>query len=828
MASRSRSIRFKIFTLLVMPVASLILLWGFTAGFTVPDGLRLKRIQGAVDLVASPAEDVVVELQAERRLSVAHMSRYTPEGYAELRAQRAKTDKMHQTFRRLALSPEGVAATSEDMRQPVADMLDRLDRLPEMRNRIDAHRVTRLEAIRAYNAVVDAQFRLYDKLILVPDVEIHQQATAITAMGEAREMITRESALISAIIGGDNLTPGERKAFSEWVTARRFLQGKALRQLDEDLRGPYVDFAESPLFGQFENVEDAIIGSSRATVPLPADAADWQKMAERLKRTADKLQATQAYRLVDRIEGVAVGILVRVGLLAGLGLVAVVVSVLLSLRFGRRLARELVNLRRAALVLAADRLPTVIDRLSRGDDVDVDAEAPELHLRGTSEISDVGAAFTTVQRTAITAAVGQAALRRGVAQVFLNLARRNQSLLHRQLALLDTMERRDVDAQTLEDLFRLDHLTTRMRRHAEGLIILSGALPGRGWRNPVPILDVVRGAVAEVEDYQRVTVHVPPGPALLGAAVADVIHLIAELVENATIFSPPHTEVRVRGEIVGSGYAIEVEDRGLGLSAEEFDAINEKLATPPEFDLADSDRLGLFVVGRLAHRHDIRVVLRPSPYGGTTAIVLLPAALVVEAPRERELVAVGPQTSAAPESRPALEAVRTRPAEDVAELVTPLRAAPEAPEPPRPAVLPVRGTDGESAPGPVLPMEGVVRDALPRRVAGTRPAPDARGSGAPDARATDARATDGRASDGRAADTHKGLPRRVRQASLAPQLRQARPRTAAPVNGADGDPEDTGTARSPEETRAIFASFQDGVRRGRRDAQELDGKKGDE
>ncbi|WP_308207816.1 sensor histidine kinase [Actinomadura madurae] len=178
------------------------------------------------------------------------------------------------------------------------------------------------------------------------------------------------------------------------------------------------------------------------------------------------------------------------------------------------------------------------------------------------------------------------------------------------------MERRTEDPSELSDLFRLDHLATRMRRHAEGLVILAGKSAGRGWRRPVPLVDVVRGAVAEVEDYPRVRVQPLPRIALLGSAVADVIHLLAEVVENATTFSPPQSPVRVSGHPVASGFAIEVEDRGLGMTEEALRAANERLANPPEFDPSDSAQLGLFVVARLAQRHDITVTLRPSPYGG--------------------------------------------------------------------------------------------------------------------------------------------------------------------------------------------------------------------
>ncbi len=270
----------------------------------------------------------------------------------------------------------------------------------------------------------------------------------------------------------------------------------------------------------------------------------------------------------------------------------------------------------------------MVARLRRGEDVDVAAEAPPLRMGG-DEIGRVGQAFELVRQTAIRAAVEEARLRQGLNDVFRSLARRSQSLLHRQLTLLDQMERRATDPEALDDLFRLDHLTTRMRRHAEGLVILAGAPPGRAWSSPVRMVDVMRGAIAEVEDYARVSVATRSQAALAGSAVADVIHLLAELIENATTLSPPYTSVRVSGDTVANGFAIEVEDRGLGMSAQRLAELNERLASPPEFNPSDSEQLGLFVVSQLAKRHGIRVTLKASPYGGTAAIVLIPQHLVV-------------------------------------------------------------------------------------------------------------------------------------------------------------------------------------------------------
>jgi hypothetical protein len=257
----------------------------------------------------------------------------------------------------------------------------------------------------------------------------------------------------------------------------------------------------------------------------------------------------------------------------------------------------------------------------------VDGEVALLPV-GTDEIGELGEAFGKVQRTAIASAIDEAALRQGINEVFLNIARRSQGLLHRQLNLLDEMERTASDPEDLRNLFRADHLATRMRRHAEDLVILAGATPGRGWRQAVKFIDVIRGAVSEVEEYQRITLLPVPEASLAGRAVADIIHLLAELVENAASFSPPTTEVRVGGVLVPHGFAVEIEDRGLGMAADDLAQANAQLAEPPEFDPKNSARLGLFVVAQLAIRHGIRVTLRTSPYGGLTAVVLIPDELV--------------------------------------------------------------------------------------------------------------------------------------------------------------------------------------------------------
>ena len=316
---------------------------------------------------------------------------------------------------------------------------------------------------------------------------------------------------------------------------------------------------------------------------------------------------------------------------AAVGTLVIIAIVALTASFARRLARDVAGLAVTAQRLTAQPAGQVPVR-ERGGAPAALSPVPDAPRRATAEVASAGAAMIGLQSAAAAAASSEASLRNGLREVFVSMARRNQSLLQRQLRLIDALEQKASDPAALADLFSLDHLTTRMRRHAESLAILSGAAPGRAWREPVPVIDVIRGAMAEVEDYKRVSVLTRSEDSVAGAAVADMIHLLAELIENATLFSPSGTRVEVRAGRVANGFAVEIDDRGLGVEPEQLAEINRQLASPPDFDLANADRLGLFVGGKLAARHGVRVSLRTSPYGGTTAIVLMPSGIVVPPP----------------------------------------------------------------------------------------------------------------------------------------------------------------------------------------------------
>jgi signal transduction histidine kinase len=597
----------------------------------------------------------------------------------------------------------------------------------------------------------------------------------------------------------------------------------------------------------------------------PVSPVAWQQAAGQVGTGLLSASQQAASALTSQANSQATGAYLRLILVGGLGLVAIAISIALGLWIGRRLVRELSSLRETALELANERLPDVVSRLAAGEEVDASAQAPP-NTATSDEVRQVGEAFATVQQTAVEAAVGQAKLRQGISHIFRNLARRSQSLLHRQLTLLDAMERRARDPQELDDLFRVDHLATRMRRHAESLIILSGEAPARGWRNPVPLVDVLRAAVAEVEDYTRIKVSATTQASLAGPAVGDVIHMIAELAENATIYSPPQTPVSITGSVVGQGFAVEIEDRGLGMSTAHRDEINAQLENPPAFDLSGSDQLGLFVAGQLAKRQNIRISLRSSAYGGTTAIVLIPRSLVVpEGAATKDAASLPAGTS--PQGRTARHAISSgreltgpddgRPGPDESQPLPPAPAAPPIPV----AVTGLRGewgpaldwpettpaSSGESADypsdatdyrpdttdyrsdstdyGPLgYPDEGTIG-----RPTEFTPLPPEGGNGpssvipatAEEATAEEAPAEEAPAEETAEADPDDGLPRRVRQASLAPQLREtpARPGPSADLGVlAEPPPTEWSAAereRSPEETRVTMSAIQRGWERGR-------------
>jgi signal transduction histidine kinase len=631
MGLRRRSIRLRIILLVAIPILSLIGLYAFAATITASDAINLARAKALKADTGTPTGNLESAIDAERLLAVIYLAAPAPQNLAALKAQEQKTDKADTAFRAAMTSSATLGDAGPAEKQAIAALVKQVERIPQIRSDVASQSITRPEVINAYGDIISAADIALNKVILQEtNVPLTNAGLTLVRLARSEEMLLREDALLTGDMAARTFSAADRQEFTQLVGARRALYEQTLPDLDPVYRAYYTRDISPQASATLAALENHVIADPHPASPFPpVNPTTWSRSVQAVTLGLSQAAMQSADTLTARAQQVATSTYRRLILVGGLGLLAVIVSIVISIWIGRGLVQQLAALRRSALELANKRLPGVVERLRAGQDVDVAAEAPPLEA-SADEIGQVQEAFNAVQRTAVEAAVDEARLRRGVSDVFRNLARRSQSLLHRQLALLDAMERRASEPEALEDLFRIDHLTTRMRRHSEGLIILSGDSPGRGWRNPVPLVDVLRAAVAEVEDYTRIRVTTGAHAGLIGPAVADVIHLIAELAENATIYSPPNAPVRIHGDIVGRGFAVEIEDRGLGITEDKLAEINNNLAHPPQFDLSGSEQLGLFVAGQLARRHDIRITLQPSPFGGITAIVLLPKALIVD------------------------------------------------------------------------------------------------------------------------------------------------------------------------------------------------------
>jgi len=370
-------------------------------------------------------------------------------------------------------------------------------------------------------------------------------------------------------------------------------------------------------------------GLPTTLVASPAEYEGWYAQEQARLDTG----AVAALTVVDRVAAERQDQTRRDTIFVALGTAAaVLVALLLAYALVRAVNRPLRALTRAARDMSERRLPRLVDTLRRGGELTPDQleELTPIRVDSEDEIGELAKAFSTIQDVTVTVAQEQSELlRKGIGDLYVNLARRNQSLLDRQILMLDEMEGRVDDARELSSLFELDHLATRMRRNAESLLVLSGAEQPRQWGSAITVIDVARAAAAEIADFARVTYFgFEDDIAISGNAVADVTHLIAELLENAAAFSPPSTPVVVAGRRVERRFVITVTDEGIGMEVERVAAANALLARPPALGLALSRTLGLYVVAHLAARYGIHVQLRGAPGKGVTAVIALPAAVL--------------------------------------------------------------------------------------------------------------------------------------------------------------------------------------------------------
>ncbi|WP_051941120.1 sensor histidine kinase [Phaeacidiphilus oryzae] len=856
---RPRTVRARVVAVLALPVVSLLALWALAAVTTAQSIDQLIRAGRTDARLLGPLDSAIGALQAERLAAAAYAAAPSTGRARQLSAGAAGTDAAARALRTaLTVAGPDASTAAADLPARMTALSGGLDRLADLRRELTGdQQPPQRPAPGAWRTATAAYGGVVDQALSVVSA-LSAGRPALVASAREEELLAREDTAVRSAQAAGRLTPDEYQLLDGAAYARAHPDPSAPSDpMATDLADPVA--AADPADARTVAAAEAAIrqtgpgagagagagAGGDASVRLPSDPSltGWPDAVGRLESALQARVSAQRAALTAAVATpYRTALASPAGVAVLLGLLAACVSLLLSVRVGRALVVELVALRNSALDLAFRRLPDALRRLRSGEEVDLDLETARARpagVAGRGEVGEVGNALGLVQRAALQAAVERAEVMSGVSGVFVNLARRSQVLLHRQLRQLDAMERRTEDPAELSELFRLDHLTTRMRRHAESLIILSGASPGRGWRRPVPLLDVVRAAVGEVEEYARVDIRRLSDTRLTGGAVADVTHLLAELVENATAFSPPNTPVTISGDRVGAGYALEVEDRGLGMGADALAAANRRIAESRQGDFFDGDRLGLYVVSRLAQRNGLDVALRRSPYGGITAVVLIPAGLLAAGgpgeeaatggPRRPERPAPVPRRVPAAPSAPTVEwgppaasaggepdlppSAGVRPGGPIAS-PRPLTALPGGgglfpldplePTPPVPTTPPGPATPPEPATPPAsqAPPEPPVPPEHPAPPTPTLPPLPPLPPLAADPPGAD-----------------EALPRRVRQASLAPQLREEPP--------APGGAEPAESVE-PDRARATMSALQRGWTRGRLDDAELLGESADD
>ncbi|MET8118305.1 nitrate- and nitrite sensing domain-containing protein [Micromonospora sp. NPDC005189] len=575
-------------TRLAVLAAVLITLWSYAAYVTSQDAVDLLRVRALADTLGQPIDRLILSLQTERRFTAETIAGAGPTA-TPLIGAREGTDRATSEVREFTEGRDLRLLSAGEVRDRAGELVRRLDGLGTIRSQVDAGRLDQAEAVDGYDQVIDVAFRVYGQEWGANESQLAADTRAVIALARARELLAREDTLVSAALTGERLGVDERRRLTGLVSNQRYARTEAAAGLSGEL-------TTGPEFAGLVALEDRLLWADATNPLVGITTPAWRAAADTALGTLQTVVTTTARSSVERATPGAAVIVARTGAVVGLGLIVVLVLLLSWAGTVRRLADELTG---PFPVVARDAPATVLTR---------DATATE---DGAHQ------------------------------ELFLRLTRRNQVLLRDQLSLLDGLQRRERSAEETAELFQLDHLTTRIRRNVEKLIALAGATPARRWRRPVPLLDVARGAVAEVPDYHRVLI-APHWPwSLAGPAVTDVIHLLAELIENALAFSPADTTVRVTGERRPQGCAVVVIDDGPGLDESALAEANHLLGGPPPAG-PPTGPAGLYTAAVLAKRCGAHVSLRPSQRGGTAAIVLLPARLVTATDTSRGPSAAAP------------------------------------------------------------------------------------------------------------------------------------------------------------------------------------------
>ncbi|MBO4208296.1 ATP-binding protein [Micromonospora echinofusca] len=587
-------------------------------------------------IIGRPITGLVHDLQQERErvtgeLASLRITSGGPERDAAIAVLKPLYERTDASVERLRQAAAPLADADASWRVAYADVLQAYDQVRYIRAAVPAAVLSTDTILANYHRAIDLLLNLLAEPS--PGQDRPQLTDAVLRYVELARV--KE---ISARIRGELYDASRTGRYGREAQARLSdLRAQQLTTLgafrvvatEEQIRR-YDQTSTDPGFVAATRLEEQTIPAATAA-PVVLPAQQWWSASQRRQDLLRQVETTILDDAVAEAEAASGAQLRRTLLVAGGVLLVLLVAVLTSVIIGRSIARSLRMLRGQALRIAQIELPDALDRLRT-----VSGGVPEIDVapavvRSLDELGELAEAFVAVHRSAVSVAVEQAVMRRNVNAMFVNLARRSQVLVERQLELLDELEREESDPDQLENLFRLDHLAARMRRNDESLLVLAGSESTRRWNRPVMLSAVLLAASAEIEQYQRIRQEIADPLHVVGHVIGDLVHLLAELLENATAFSRPDTLVRVIGRADPDGAVLEIVDAGLGMSETALAEANETLAQPPAADVAASERMGLFVVSHLAARHGIRVGLQVGEEG-LVAVVRLPADLVAPAP----------------------------------------------------------------------------------------------------------------------------------------------------------------------------------------------------
>ncbi|HEX4788742.1 MAG TPA: nitrate- and nitrite sensing domain-containing protein, partial [Actinospica sp.] len=549
------------------------------------------------------------------------------------------------------------------LRNAVIEAVGRTNDLPALHDVVTKHSAPFTVSFNAYTSVIDDVINVVDNAGAgASDQSVSQDENALSSLSQMIEaesqaavitaqVITLKTAISPALVQAAQASTLQ-DALATYQSAGQSFQNTAtpglVQSFNTTVSGPEVAGSSAGSTAALTVLQS---GSPSAAFQANSGNLTTAVLDDDLAVTLGDLRTVQT-AAIEQMQNDAQSLLNGADndlyLNIGVIIVALLLSFVGTVLVARSLTRPLSLLRAAALEIAATRLPEMVRRLRDADaaTADADSRVEPIPITSSDEIGEVARSFDEVHQQAVRLASEQALLRANVNSMFVNLSRRSQSLVQRQLRLIDELENSEQDPDQLANLFKLDHLATRMRRNGENLLVLAGEEPGRKWSQAVRLLDVLRAGASEVEQYERVQLRDLPDTNVVGRVVNDLVHLVAELLENATSFSAPETRVTVTANTLNTGgVMLEIEDSGIGMTPEELDDANERLANPPVIDVAISRRMGLYVVGRLATRHGIQVRLRRSAGGGITALVLVPSSLLAGVENEKapatELSATG-------------------------------------------------------------------------------------------------------------------------------------------------------------------------------------------